>query len=322
MATRMGKTPDNLAKAAARAARAVDRQGTDERAKKRRRDRNVSLIHQGDAMSTLLAQLPCEVASAIYASLDQAAAAEAGQDPHPGAVAGGHPGRAAARRGERRFGSQADDLRVCRPRDPGRIERGRRVPARVRGHPGLAGPRHRHRPQLDLDPAEHRPRHRPAALRRAHQIPPARRPGRLHPGPGENLRIPRLQPTRRILRPRPHPRLAPRRPHRRRGPARQMPSSSPVERRTRWRYTTGPGGVTIINTPTGRTHIHRPDPSTNPDHSTTIHRRSETWQRPLWTVSDLADLGYRAPAGTRRHRQVRCRRAAPWTIARGSTSTG
>ena len=55
----------------------MDRQGTDERATKRRRDRNVSLIPQDDAMSTLLAQLPCEVASAIYASLDQAAPAAA-----------------------------------------------------------------------------------------------------------------------------------------------------------------------------------------------------------------------------------------------------
>src|SRR5207302_2441522 len=47
-----------------------DADGATERAVKRREDRKVSIVHEDDAMATLLAYLPAETAAAIYTRLD------------------------------------------------------------------------------------------------------------------------------------------------------------------------------------------------------------------------------------------------------------
>ena len=69
------KHPRDFRGAVRRIVHNVDPDGTDRRAKAKRADRNVSLIHQDDTMATLLAKLPVEQASAIYSSVDLAAKA-------------------------------------------------------------------------------------------------------------------------------------------------------------------------------------------------------------------------------------------------------
>ena len=75
LSTRLEKTPRNLAKAITRVVNKVDPDGYRARCKKRRRDRKVTLTPQDHGMSTLTAELPAEVASAVYGSLTDAARA-------------------------------------------------------------------------------------------------------------------------------------------------------------------------------------------------------------------------------------------------------
>jgi len=75
LANRLEKTPRNLSRAIQRVIRAVDREGYDARCAKKRQDRKVTLTPQDHGMSTLSANIPCEVASAIYGSLTDAARA-------------------------------------------------------------------------------------------------------------------------------------------------------------------------------------------------------------------------------------------------------
>jgi hypothetical protein len=71
LADRIGeKNPSNWRKALTRVVYALDPEGHAERAKARRADRKIELIHQPDAMATLLAYLPAEVASGLYARVD------------------------------------------------------------------------------------------------------------------------------------------------------------------------------------------------------------------------------------------------------------
>jgi len=75
LATRLEKTPRNLARAIGRAVHKVDPEGHAARCQERRRDRKVTLTPQDHGMSTLAADLPAEVASAVYGSLTEAARA-------------------------------------------------------------------------------------------------------------------------------------------------------------------------------------------------------------------------------------------------------
>ncbi|MEC3982244.1 HNH endonuclease [Amycolatopsis sp. H20-H5] len=76
MATRLaGKDPSSIRAAVNRVIQKLDPDGYQDRARARRRDRHIALIHQDDTMATLTADLPVEQASAIYTSLDRAARA-------------------------------------------------------------------------------------------------------------------------------------------------------------------------------------------------------------------------------------------------------
>jgi len=75
LATRLEKTSQNLARAITRVTNKVDPEGHRARCKERRRDRKVTLTPQDHGMSTLAAELPAEVASAVYGSLTEAARA-------------------------------------------------------------------------------------------------------------------------------------------------------------------------------------------------------------------------------------------------------
>ena len=75
LASRLEKTPQNLARAIARVVNKVDPDGYQARCKQRRRDRKVTLTPQDHGMSSLTAELPAEVASAVYGSLTDAARA-------------------------------------------------------------------------------------------------------------------------------------------------------------------------------------------------------------------------------------------------------
>ena len=75
LATRLEKTPVNLARAITRVVNNVDPEGYKARCTKRRRDRKVTLTPQDHGMSSLAADLPAEVASAVYGSLTDAARA-------------------------------------------------------------------------------------------------------------------------------------------------------------------------------------------------------------------------------------------------------
>ncbi|WP_063628977.1 HNH endonuclease signature motif containing protein [Amycolatopsis taiwanensis] len=65
-----GKDSERVRRIARDAVCAVDPDGYAERAKKRRKDRRVELIHAEDGMASLFAYLPAEIASAIYAKVD------------------------------------------------------------------------------------------------------------------------------------------------------------------------------------------------------------------------------------------------------------
>ncbi|PRX49321.1 uncharacterized protein DUF222 [Prauserella shujinwangii] len=74
MAARLvGKNPPNLRAAVQRQVHRVDPEGAAVRARRRRAERRVELVHGEDGMATLVADLPVEVASSIYARLDRAA---------------------------------------------------------------------------------------------------------------------------------------------------------------------------------------------------------------------------------------------------------
>ncbi|OZM74109.1 HNH endonuclease [Amycolatopsis antarctica] len=74
MADRLdGRNPSSIRRAAVRQVAAVDPDGHAERARKRRLERSVQLVHQDDAMTTLIADLPTETATAIYARVDRIA---------------------------------------------------------------------------------------------------------------------------------------------------------------------------------------------------------------------------------------------------------
>ncbi|GLY70433.1 HNH endonuclease signature motif containing protein [Amycolatopsis taiwanensis] len=65
-----GKDSEKVRRIARDAVCAIDPDGYAERAKKRRKDRRVELIHAEEGMSSLFAYLPAEIASAIYAKVD------------------------------------------------------------------------------------------------------------------------------------------------------------------------------------------------------------------------------------------------------------
>ena len=75
LASRLEKTPRNLVRAIGRVVHNVDPDGNEARCKERRRDRKVTLTPQDHGMSSLAADLPAEVASAVYGSLTDAARA-------------------------------------------------------------------------------------------------------------------------------------------------------------------------------------------------------------------------------------------------------
>ncbi|OZM71876.1 HNH endonuclease [Amycolatopsis antarctica] len=68
-----GRNPSSIRRAAVRQVVAVDPDGHAERARKRRLERSVQLVHQDDAMSTLIADLPADTATAVYARVDRIA---------------------------------------------------------------------------------------------------------------------------------------------------------------------------------------------------------------------------------------------------------
>ncbi|OZM70236.1 HNH endonuclease [Amycolatopsis antarctica] len=68
-----GRNPSSIRRAAVRQVVAVDPDGHAERARKRRLERSVQLVHQDDAMSTLIADLPTDTATAIYGRVDRIA---------------------------------------------------------------------------------------------------------------------------------------------------------------------------------------------------------------------------------------------------------
>ncbi|PXY22187.1 HNH endonuclease signature motif containing protein [Prauserella muralis] len=68
-----GKTPVNVRRAVQRVVHKVDPAGAAARAMRRRADRRVELRHRDEAMATVAAELPAEVASAVYARIDRAA---------------------------------------------------------------------------------------------------------------------------------------------------------------------------------------------------------------------------------------------------------
>ncbi|HKS49739.1 MAG TPA: DUF222 domain-containing protein [Amycolatopsis sp.] len=65
-----GRDPGSVRAIARRATHDVDPEGYAERAKKRRKDRKVRLIHENDTMASLWAYLPAEIATAVYARID------------------------------------------------------------------------------------------------------------------------------------------------------------------------------------------------------------------------------------------------------------
>ncbi|GLY68161.1 DUF222 domain-containing protein [Amycolatopsis taiwanensis] len=65
-----GKDPARVRRIARDAVCAVDPDGYTERAKRRRKDRRVELVHAEEGMASLWAYLPAEIASAIYARVD------------------------------------------------------------------------------------------------------------------------------------------------------------------------------------------------------------------------------------------------------------
>ncbi|PRX49154.1 uncharacterized protein DUF222 [Prauserella shujinwangii] len=68
-----GKNPSNLRVAVRRQVHQVDPEGAAERARRRRTERRVELVHGEDGMASLVANLPAEVAAGAYARLDRAA---------------------------------------------------------------------------------------------------------------------------------------------------------------------------------------------------------------------------------------------------------
>ncbi|GLY70631.1 DUF222 domain-containing protein [Amycolatopsis taiwanensis] len=65
-----GKDPEKVRRMARDAVCAIDPDGYAERAKKRRKDRRLELIHADEGMASLWAYLPAEIAGAIYARVD------------------------------------------------------------------------------------------------------------------------------------------------------------------------------------------------------------------------------------------------------------
>ncbi|GLY70987.1 hypothetical protein Atai01_76060 [Amycolatopsis taiwanensis] len=65
-----GKDPEKVRRIARDAVCAIDPDGYAQRAKKRRKDRRVELIHGEEGMASLWVYLPAEIASAIYARVD------------------------------------------------------------------------------------------------------------------------------------------------------------------------------------------------------------------------------------------------------------
>ncbi|MFC4002035.1 DUF222 domain-containing protein [Prauserella oleivorans] len=70
-----GRDPSSIRRMVNRAIHKLDPEGGAVRAEKRRRERRVELMHTDDAMATLAADLPAEVASAAYARIDRRARA-------------------------------------------------------------------------------------------------------------------------------------------------------------------------------------------------------------------------------------------------------
>ncbi|MCR3720219.1 MULTISPECIES: HNH endonuclease signature motif containing protein [Prauserella salsuginis group] len=68
-----GRDAGSIRRIAYRAVHKVDPDGAAVRAARRREDRKVQILHREDAMATVTASLPAEVASATYASLDRMA---------------------------------------------------------------------------------------------------------------------------------------------------------------------------------------------------------------------------------------------------------
>ncbi|OZM70960.1 HNH endonuclease [Amycolatopsis antarctica] len=75
-----GKNPTGIRRAVVRLVALIDPDGHAARAAKRRAERNVQLVHQDDGIATLAADLPVEVASAIYSRVDRIARTLRGKD--------------------------------------------------------------------------------------------------------------------------------------------------------------------------------------------------------------------------------------------------
>ncbi|MFC4000077.1 DUF222 domain-containing protein [Prauserella oleivorans] len=71
----VGRDASSIRRMVNRAVQKVDPEGAAARAEARRRERRVELRHGDDAMATLTAELPAEVASAAYARIDRCARA-------------------------------------------------------------------------------------------------------------------------------------------------------------------------------------------------------------------------------------------------------
>src|SRR5438067_6783064 len=65
-----GKDATQIRRAARDLVHQIDADGANERAAKRREDRKVRILHEEDAMATMLAYLPAETAAAIYSRID------------------------------------------------------------------------------------------------------------------------------------------------------------------------------------------------------------------------------------------------------------
>ncbi|WP_245573976.1 DUF222 domain-containing protein [Amycolatopsis nigrescens] len=154
-----GKNPSGLRRAVNRVVARIDPNGHAARTRRRRLDRKVELVHQGEGMTTLIVAVPVEVGTAIYARTDREART---------LKVKGEPRTLDQLRADvladrclREHGTPRNPKTgvypLCRLRHPDRIERQPRRTRRLRPHP--TGQGNCPQPGVDLAPDRDRPGH-------------------------------------------------------------------------------------------------------------------------------------------------------------------